>query len=431
MYYIFAGLNEAIRQKKYFNWERLLEFLKQYLTNEDFWNNKYMIQNEIDYKADRSWVVGQIADLIKEGLKDNQNLLKSYMDDAYKIIKTLLYKETCRENKIIDYLTHSINCSYGRSIESFIYWIITNKSFDEEAKNVFQNILDKRGIDGYVYLGMYLPHFYKFDKEWTLEILKRLKTEQREPHWQSFMEGYLSNQKVYDFLYDSMKSHYLYALNFNFEGWYSKIIVQHVCLFYLMGKEKLDEVSGLFNQILENFKSEQLIETINFFWQEKTFLTTDKNKVQKILDFWKFVFKKLNNKVGKLSEGDKKISANLLKLTDFLDPDEEDNWKSYKEWLLFSGKHINENYLSYEFIRSLNEIAKKSKRDNLANDIGEVFKNALKTNEDNLPTYKEEDIKSIVEYLYNKNQKVIADEICNIYAKQGYFFLREIYENYN
>jgi len=46
-------------------------------------------------------------------------------------------------------------------------------------------------------------------------------------------------------------------------------------------------------------------------------------------------------------------------------------------------------------------------------------------------TYREEDIKSLVEKIYKYGKKDEADEICNTYGSRGIDFLRDIYEKCN
>ena len=47
------------------------------------------------------------------------------------------------------------------------------------------------------------------------------------------------------------------------------------------------------------------------------------------------------------------------------------------------------------------------------------------------PTFREENIKSIVEKIYQFGDKNKANKICNIYGSGGYEFLRPLYEKYN
>ena len=45
--------------------------------------------------------------------------------------------------------------------------------------------------------------------------------------------------------------------------------------------------------------------------------------------------------------------------------------------------------------------------------------------------YDTEYITKVVEVLYSKNQKEIADKICNIYGENEYYFLKGIFKSHN
>jgi predicted SAM-dependent methyltransferase len=66
---------------------------------------------------------------------------------------------------------------------------------------------------------------------------------------------------------------------------------------------------------------------------------------------------------------------------------------------------------------------------NQPSEIGKIIVTMLEAG--NYPTYPESEIKAIVEILYNLNEKVYADQICNKYGEEGYYFLKEVYYSNN
>lgn len=56
---------------------------------------------------------------------------------------------------------------------------------------------------------------------------------------------------------------------------------------------------------------------------------------------------------------------------------------------------------------------------------GEIY---LKLIKNNTPTYKQEDIVTIVDKLYDKKYKDCADEICNTYGRRDYHFLKSLWD---
>ena len=59
--------------------------------------------------------------------------------------------------------------------------------------------------------------------------------------------------------------------------------------------------------------------------------------------------------------------------------------------------------------------------------LGDIF---LKILEKSTPMFRQEDIVSIVEFLYTEKKKEKANEICNTYAVRGYNFLDGLYRKY-
>ncbi len=66
---LFWGLNEAWRSKRDFDWQAIFNFTAKIVESDDFWNKKY-VPKAFNY---RSWTISQIAELIENGTKnDNQ-----------------------------------------------------------------------------------------------------------------------------------------------------------------------------------------------------------------------------------------------------------------------------------------------------------------------------------------------------------------------
>jgi len=62
--------------------------------------------------------------------------------------------------------------------------------------------------------------------------------------------------------------------------------------------------------------------------------------------------------------------------------------------------------------------------------IGKMFLIIVENN-DYIVDYKNKEIISIVEILYDNNQIALANEICNAYGKKNIDFLRETYDKHN
>ena len=94
------------------------------------------------------------------------------------------------------------------------------------------------------------------------------------------------------------------------------------------------------------------------------------------------------------------------------------------EWLKKSALFVENNYNSAFFIEYLNLLKDKGSS---VDYLGDIF---FKILEKSTPTFRQEDIVSIVEFLYTEKKKTEADHICNTYAERGYNFLEGVYRKY-
>ncbi len=94
------------------------------------------------------------------------------------------------------------------------------------------------------------------------------------------------------------------------------------------------------------------------------------------------------------------------------------------EWLKLSAKYIGDFAIDISFF--VDYLLKHAPTE--PEKVGELYLEMLSS--DVYPDYKKEDRVSIVQILYEKGQKGVADRICNMYGAKGYDFLREIYEKH-
>jgi len=181
-----------------------------------------------------------------------------------------------------------------------------------------------------------------------------------------------------------------------------------------------------FSMLLNRWDIDQIKDLIGYFWMQrgKTDSIPDKTsgRNRKIIDFWRRVFNRLNN--IELSDNDKFILSNLAKLTVFLPVINNENF----DWFILSAQYVHFDFNSPFFIEYLDVLKDKGDKIKSAKYVGKIF---LKMLEKFTPSYDQEHIRSIVEYLYDakdKESKVLASGICNIYGSRGNDFLRDIYE---
>jgi len=137
---------------------------------------------------------------------------------------------------------------------------------------------------------------------------------------------------------------------------------------------------------------------------------------QRILDFWGYCVEKVNGH----EEEHALLLSDLNLLAIFFGKINE----KQKNWLLKSAPLVDENHHSSVFIKHLDKLANNSPEE-----VAVVY---LKMLEGTIPTYPQENIRSIVEKLYKAGSIGLTNDICDKYARNGYpALLKYIYDQYN
>ncbi len=452
IYDILLGIRDAWNNKKSIEWASLFDFIKQYIDRKEFWKELFEI-DDTGWKANHRWVIGMIGELIQDGAKDDdwafsEDNLPAAQEILFIIIDNLKDKY---EEYNDDPITHALNSAFGKTLTALIYIALRIARLEEkkgekkevkwssELKGKYEKALAGEVIDAYTLFGQYMPNLYYLDKPWVRQRIIEFNNIINEQLWSFFVIGYLFRREVYDDLYGLMREHYLKALSYSFkEKEAQEKLYQHIAIGYLRDFEDFSEKS-LFGRIVKRAKYPQIEELIRFFWMQKDYLneliaedseilSLDENEKfkNKIIEFWRQLFENYKDKES-LSEDDKKILADLLKLAIFLPKINNENYK----WIMLSVSYIYPDPASHFFIEYLDELKDRANKIESGKYVGKVF---LKILDIFTPTYDFKHIKSIVEYLYDLgNNETInyANKICNIYGNWGEEFLRDIYEKFN
>jgi hypothetical protein len=454
IYHILDGLRDAWKNKKPIDWKKLFAFIKEYIKQEEFWNDKHVIKGD-EWETYHLWIIGIVGELIKQGTQDDtwafsednfeiaEEIIFDVLDGMFKEKESILVRNQLSD----DLISYTLNSSFGKITEALIILALRIKRF-EESKNLKQSIswevniedkyeeLLKNGtIESYVWLGAYLVNFYYFlDKEWTIKKIETISPGNKQL-WKAFISGYLFYSKTYDDLYKIMKPHYLAAIDIKFEEKNSmelERLVQHICVGYLRGLEDINDNDSLFRKILDKWAPSQIKEIIGFFWMQRDYLNKsgdsdteiDDEKIKnRILDFWRWVYNTKYDEAN-LADEDKEIFSELSKLSVFLEEIDDEKIK----WLNASASYVHLGYDSPFFIEYLDDLKGTGELQKTSKYIGKIF---LKMLEKSAPDFDELHIKSIIEFLYKSGNKDGADKICDKYGSLGHEFVRPLYEQYN
>ena len=449
IYEIFNGFMDAWKEKKIVNWSNILDFMIRYVNRDEFWNDTFIIDDD-GWNANHNWVVGVFADIICEGTRNDEWAMEYELVQRTKnIILFILDKVISLVEYDIndDYLHYVLNSIKGRSLKALLYICLYSKrnspiknkedvEWDNELHDMFKRYLDSDVTDAYILFGEYLPKFIYLDKWWSSDKISNIMYESK--NWEGFMVGYINSGTIFKDIYIMMKTHYKYSIHHVFRK--EKVIedvANHIALGYLYGFE--DEIDNeLFNEMIEKWDYKMVSKVLWYFWtfrnkvgysndewnNKEDISKIDMVKVRiKIIGFWDMLYaryKYINAK--ELSDEDKKLISDSIKLIEVLDNIDENSAERIK----FAIPYAEVNYNSHYFIERISDISSDADSAQKRLTIGGLLLDFVKHV---VPTYPEDKIIKLVQYLYDiKDDKVkeYADQICNIYAKYNIEFLRDI-----
>lgn len=446
--HIFWGIQDAWNNKKKINWGKLFDFIENYINRDSFWNDEFIVEED-NIPVTHSWITGMIGKLIQDGTKDDSwTFSEDYFDIAIEILFLILEKEKIKEEeKISNFVNHALNSYFGKVITALIYLALRiarvqdKKGYKEEIKwdskikEKYDKALQDEIIESYTLIGRYMPNLTYLDKNWIKEKINRISFSEKKILWEAFMDGHLSNRRVYENLYKLMKPHYEIAIDHDFKEKHTMVrLIQYISVGYLHEYETLDSKNSLFYRILDKWDYSQIKEVIKFFRMQKDYIveiieevkseiTSDIIKMKKkIVKFWEWVYENKYKKtqIEEINNEDKEILSSLSLLVAFIDKIDSENI----DWIKLSACYANIDYKSPFFIEYLEKLKDKDSKGY----VGEILLEML---EYFTPECDREHIKSIVTYFYENNFNEYANKICNIYGSKGHEFLHDIYDKYN
>ncbi|MHA1737429.1 MAG: PIN domain-containing protein [Candidatus Heimdallarchaeota archaeon] len=446
VYYIYAyhianGFREAWKNKRPFNWEKVLNFYKTYIVSEKFSSGQLSLSND-GWGATADWVTGAIGNLLTEGMQSDSNAfdlsLLPIAKDILKIIVPNLKAVEDFKQTNMDYPTYSLNSTAGKMLRTLLDYSLRRArtlnpedklpKWEDDIKGLLEETFKKGIIDGYILTGWYFQQFYFLDKDWIINKVKEYyKLEDK--GWFAFLSGFaFGNPPFNKDIYQLFYPHYERAIkdNVQIESYYDHGVIRHIVAFYFWGFEDL-KTEGLMLMLLNKGNHSNILELVNFVWRQESYLKSlNRGEVKKfetiIFNLWSFLASKYENAK---EEEEQKVLAGLSNLLVFVHELNEE----FTELVLKSSGITDKHFHSHYLIENLIKLKDRGKPNDTAKYVG-VILNSIQF----APYFSTIDNKHIIDlivFLYENGQMQIADEFCNKMAKQGHEFLKEIYNKYN
>lgn len=433
------AFGEAWKKRQTFDLEKVLRYCLSTLKSSKFYSGELRIEND-HWRADSDWVVGSIANLLADGLQNDQHAfgveLLSFAKEIVEIIVGNLERVDDLQERNMDYPTYSLNSTSGKSLTALLNYSLytARKIYKEEdkekwergIKSLFEETLQKGIIDGYILEGMYFENFCFLDYNWMItQVEKNYHIGDRE--WLAFMRGFAFCRPTYNKeLYTMMYPHFERAIESRIELKDSMRggLVYHLMAFYFLQYETLSSKKLLY-KFVHLASPNDVAALINLIAQQKyhprTLSELKQQEFQQIIiDLWKFLLDKYES--SQIEEEKKNIPI-LSRWVVFVHELNEE----YTSLILRSCKHIIDTYLNRELLKHL--VAIKTNGDPITNStfIGKIL---LSLNFGSYVSSDEQDsIKDLILFLFTNGGNQMAEAFCNnIAAVHQQYFLREIYE---
>lgn len=440
VYYMLNGFQEAWKNKITFNWEKILHFCNDYITQTKFKTGELRLSSD-SWGATDEWVAGSIGRLLSLGMQSDDHafdvaLLPITKEIVTKLAGDLQLPKEVRHEKM-DYPTYSLNSTAGKVLRAIFdyslrrarlqYKIEDTGKWEPDIKRLFEQTLENGIIDGYILQGMYFEQFYFLDKEWLrLQIDKNLQIE--EPKWKAFMSGFvfgraLNSQELYTW----MLPHYTKAISsqVEFSAINERTMVRHLVSFYFWGYETLDD-HKLVYQFLQESPPREIEEFIGFLSRQDQYYRELKPEdkpafEEKVLAIWRMMAEKHRSAVN---EEEKKMISSLASMASFMPKLDSE----ITELILLSVKNMTEYYHWHGMIQDLLAFSESEQDPDTASNIGKILlaSSSLPLHTD----YEAERFKALVVYLFTHGQHETAELICDMISRQSHTFLRDTYNQY-
>jgi hypothetical protein len=432
-YSIVIGFTKAWQAKKDFSVAQVLDFIENLIRSEKLWGK---IVGESKKDAYEAWIISRITDLIEEGVRNDEHafaegclpqierlldlLLEetpSYISDSSRVLDSILGSP--RANVFSAVILYALRYARLYKKEDEIRW-------PESIKRNFTKYLDpsiEQPPDFILTVMRYLPNLIYLDKQWVFENIPRLLPLKETNRWKIAFEGYLTyTGHVYEELYSKLRAegHYFQALNTDFgERDASEKLVQHIAIGFLEGWEDVEDPNSLISTLLKNRQKSQLSELVSFLGQVREGKPREKLE-GRIKQIWGALYSILVKEQG--NQEYQKVAAQLYSWLGLIQEIDEE----IKDWMKLTAKYIHIHWYEYGLVEELARHVEKTPQY-----VGEIYIEMLNAGAYAYPDYKKEDTIKIVETLYQKGQKKLANTICNTYGEAGSYFLRDTYQKYN
>lgn len=437
IYYIIYGFYYAWQEKKTFDWDKVIDFCIEYITDGKFYTNE--LQTEDNLRANADWVVGVISNLLQEGMKSDEHSMDKSLLPKAKVILMLFSKRLKPETSkkpTNDYPGYTLNSTAGKILRGLIDYSLCNArnnlkkasvKWESEIVDVFENSLEMKIIDIYILIGMYYRQFLYLDPTWT-ESKSIIFQTLNDNRWEAFWSGYLFSGFVPSKQdYSKYIPHYEKAiLKFNNgSNLYGNGIRHHITSFYFWEYDDLSD-DGLVTKFCKKASADNIDDFINYVSHQDDYFKSLKSGEERkrfenrIIELWAFLIKRFEKPK---EEKEQVILSSLCGLATLV---QELN-KKITELILVSCPIINKSHSTIDLLKNLVRLSKSGVPKKTAEYVGMILSSVPV---DSFSFYRNEEVKDIIVFLFENEQNKIALKFCDDRLRLGDESFNDLIDKY-
>ncbi|WP_268225174.1 hypothetical protein [Sinomicrobium oceani] len=405
-----------------YQWGQVLHTIKEIVTKDDFWRQ----ENE-----DNSYgpmFVSNVLSFLIDGLKNDNHALDHVQLPAIKeILFTILEKDTFKVHDYKDLSMTVLNSTKGKCYMALMQYSLRLARVENKEGNRWDSDIKlwiSKQVHGgqensllFFVLGQFLPNIQYLDEPWLLENFNVVFQFGNKSNWSAAIQGYFVYNRLntnlcklflkYDHLNNALNENILLDNKLNY-------ILNHICSAFLLGIDEFELGSEIIQRLVGSEQVYVYHSIQRFLARSVIHEVEEKNKVQAL---WKALYDKAilfaNENVDKeILSGCCLWLKNVNRIDNVL-----------FEILLNSVEYIsNRDQLSV--MKALNDHI-----DNTPKEVGEILVGMC--NHTIAYSLSRTLLQQMVDTLYKKGLKEVADNICLLNAENGMDFLRPVYSKYN
>lgn len=432
-YHVVESFRKAWAEKPEFPWgdvwDSLLKFIYRLVSSETFWDDSLLGSANEYNEINHEWIVGSIAGLISEGVRnDNHAMDSKYLPFCLKIIKTIMGNQKGNTFDLnMDAVFDAINSPRGKSFEALVNITLRecriadklNKGHNEiweKYEDIYEHELGGNQFPSYeipTLIARYLPNFIYMSRDWTNSRLDDIFQKTDRKWWRCAMEGHAYTSistDIYRYLKDG--DHFLDALNYDKNEIHHSVkdqTIERICASYLQGLETYETETSLLRMLLDRWDYEEVRALIMDLWH---WGRNNDEYEQRII----FMLKEITNRLVLDSKSDRLIASTLCILTGCVKKLDSE----LLQVVLKIAPLAEEDHNSYHMFEWLIEVSEHQPN--------EVFKIWLAMLEYSSPVYPKESIKELFRNLLLQGEEGEKQcmEIINRYLLRGNDYPRRL-----